>query len=160
MLSPILSVCRPLRRMLALLFVCGFVSHSFARSLVKADIQLANNAVLAMHQDDRGNMWIGTYDGLHLYNGKNTFVFRMELDNEYSLCSNIVLDIVPAGQDYLWVVTSLGVNRFSLREFHTTVRDMEVWSFDGAMKRLFGPEYGIERLWNEYQEYLAGQARS
>lgn len=51
-------------------------------------------------------------------------------------------------------------NPDALREFHTTVRDMEVWSFDGAMKRLFGPEYGIERLWNEYQEYLAGHARS
>ncbi len=61
-------------------------------------------------------MWIGTYDGLHLYNGKNTFVFRMELDNEFSLCSNIVQQIVPAGRDHLWVATSLGVNRLSLRE--------------------------------------------
>lgn len=61
-------------------------------------------------------MWIGTYDGLHLYNGKNTFVFRMELDNEFSLCSNIVLEIVPAGKGYLWVITSLGINKFSLRE--------------------------------------------
>ena len=67
-----------------------------ARSLVKADVQLANNAVLAMYQDEDANMWIGTYDGLHLYNGKNTFVFRMELDNEFSLCSNIVLEIAPA----------------------------------------------------------------
>lgn len=125
MLSPILSVCRPLRRMLALLFVCGFVSHTFARSLVKADIQLANNAVLAMHQDRRGNLWIGTYDGLHLYNGKNTFVFRMELDNEYSLCSNIVQQIVPADDDHLWLVTSLGINRFSLRERRVTESYMQ-----------------------------------
>lgn len=87
-----------------------------ARSLVRADMQLANNAVLAMYQDEDANMWIGTYDGLHLYNGKNTFVFRMELDNEFSLCSNIVLKIVPAEKGYLWVATSLGINKFSLRE--------------------------------------------
>ena len=87
-----------------------------ARSLVRADMQLANNAVLAMYQDEDANMWIGTYDGLHLYNGKNTFVFRMELDNEFSLCSNIVLEIVPAEKGYLWVATSLGINKFSLRE--------------------------------------------
>lgn len=84
-----------------------------ARSLVKADVQLANNAVLAMYQDEDANMWIGTYDGLHLYNGKNTFVFHMELDNEFSLCSNIVLEIAPAEKGYLWVATSLGINKFS-----------------------------------------------
>ena len=30
-----------------------------------------------MYQDENGYMWIGTYDGLNLYNGKNTYVFRL-----------------------------------------------------------------------------------
>lgn len=98
--------------LLALLCPVGLA----ARSLHKAGVQLANNAVLAMYQDQAGDMWIGTYDGLHLYNGKNTFVYRMELDNENSLCSNIVLKITPAESGYLWVTTSLGINKFSLRE--------------------------------------------
>lgn len=105
-----------MRRLLLLLGVFFGAARAGAHSLVKADMQLANNAVLAMCQDEDGNMWIGTYDGLHLYNGKNTFVFRMELDNERSLCSNIVQEIVPAEKGYLWVATSLGVNKFSLRE--------------------------------------------
>lgn len=84
------------RRLLLLLPALALAAGLSARSLVKADVQLANNAVLAMYQDEDANMWIGTYDGLHLYNGKNTFVFRMELDNEFSLCSNIVLEIAPA----------------------------------------------------------------
>lgn len=46
----------------------------------------------------------------------------------------------------------------ALRKFHITVRDMEVWSFDKAMRAMFGPEQGIEELWNEYQEYLRDQA--
>lgn len=106
-------LCRRLSLLLPALVLAAGLS---ARSLVKADMQLANNAVLAMYQDEDANMWIGTYDGLHLYNGKNTFVFRMELDNEFSLCSNIVLEIVPAEKGYLWVATSLGINKFSLRE--------------------------------------------
>lgn len=100
--------CRPAARLLLLLPALALAAGLSARSLVKADVQLANNAVLAMYQDEDANMWIGTYDGLHLYNGKNTFVFRMELDNEFSLCSNIVLEIAPAEKGYLWVATSLG----------------------------------------------------
>ena len=35
-----------------------------------------------MYQDENGYMWIGTYDGLNLYNGKNTYVFRFEPNNK------------------------------------------------------------------------------
>ncbi len=42
----------------------------------------------------------------------------------------------------------------AIRKFHLTVRDLPVWSFDGAMKQVFGPDSGIETLWSEYQEYL------
>ena len=45
----------------------------------------------------------------------------------------------------------------ALREFHVTVRDLEPWSFDGAMRAMFGPERGIERMWAEYQEFLAAE---
>ena len=37
------------------------------------NIDLSNNAILDMYQDENGYMWIGTYDGLNLYNGKNTY---------------------------------------------------------------------------------------
>lgn len=107
---------RILRRISLLAAALMLAAGLQARSLVRADMQLANNAVLTMYQDEEANMWIGTYDGLHLYNGKNTFVYRMELDNEFSLCSNIVLKIAPAEKGYLWVATSLGINKFSLRE--------------------------------------------
>ncbi|MDR1089759.1 MAG: basic secretory family protein [Prevotella sp.] len=42
----------------------------------------------------------------------------------------------------------------AIRKFHRTVKDLEVWSFDGAIKEVFGPEAGIEGMWNEYQEFL------
>jgi len=42
----------------------------------------------------------------------------------------------------------------AIRKFHLTVRDLEVWSFDDAIKSVFGREASIERMWNEYQEYL------
>ncbi len=39
----------------------------------------------------------------------------------------------------------------AIRKLHETVRDIDVWSFDKAMKSVFGQENGIEQLWYEYQ---------
>lgn len=104
---------------LCLLFlVCIFaVAPSRASyNLYKPEnLDLSNNAVLCMHQDTDGYMWIGTYDGLNLYNGKSTFIYRSELDNEFSLCSNIIHNISEAEKDHLWISTFLGLNKFSLK---------------------------------------------
>ena len=43
----------------------------------------------------------------------------------------------------------------AIRKFHETVRDLDEWSFDKAMKRMFGDDASIEGLWNEYQAFLS-----
>lgn len=83
-------------------------------------LDLSNNAILCMYQDSNGYMWFGTYDGLNLYNGKNMFVYRFEIDNKNSLCSNIIHKISPAEKDNLWISTFLGLNKFSLKERRVT----------------------------------------
>ena len=100
---------------------CGLI-ESFAQTkaaslLHKLDLrELSNNAVICMHQDPHGYLWIGTYDGLNLYNGKDIYVYRFELNNKNSLCSNIIQRITDAEPGYLWISTSLGFNKFSLEE--------------------------------------------
>lgn len=42
----------------------------------------------------------------------------------------------------------------AIRKFHATARDLEVWSFDDAIKSVFGPEHSIEGMWEEYQQFL------
>lgn len=46
----------------------------------------------------------------------------------------------------------------AIRKFNVTVRDLETWSFDNAIKMIFGEDIGIENLWNEYQTYLNKQS--
>lgn len=53
-----------------------------------------------------------------------------------------------------WLTTK---NPDALREFHKTVRDLDPWSFDGAMKMMFGEQSGIEPMWAEYQQFLESQ---
>lgn len=80
------------------------------------NIDLSNKAVLCMHQDQNGFIWFGTYDGLNLYNSKNVFVYRFDLQIEKSLCSNIIHKITPAEKDHLWISTFLGLNKFSITD--------------------------------------------
>ncbi len=100
---------------------CGLI-ESFAQTkaaslLHKLDlVELSNNAVICMHQDPQGYLWIGTYDGLNFYNGKDIYVYRFELNYKNSLCSNIIQRITDAEPGYLWISTSLGFNKFSLEE--------------------------------------------
>lgn len=43
----------------------------------------------------------------------------------------------------------------AIRKFHETVRDIDEWSFDKAIKRMFGEDSSIESMWNEYQAFLS-----
>ena len=112
------SICRTFPRHTWLVVLCLLLSANSLlaeSSLSEADnIDLSNNAVLDMYQDENGYMWIGTYDGLNLFNGKETRVFRFEPNNKNTLCSNIINKIVYGGDGYLWVSTSMGINRLSL----------------------------------------------
>lgn len=108
-----------------LLFVCTYLFSSQPLQAIYSirkpgNLDLSNNAVLCMYQDKNGYMWFGTYDGLNLYNGKNLYVYRFELDNEYSLCSNIIHKISQADADNLWISTFLGLNKFSLKDRKVT----------------------------------------
>ena len=38
----------------------------------------------------------------------------------------------------------------AIRKLHETVRDLDVWSFDKAMRSVFGDDNGIDKLWYEY----------
>lgn len=47
----------------------------FFRHLTVAD-GLSHNSGMTFYQDERGFIWIGTRNGLNLYNGQNIQIFR------------------------------------------------------------------------------------
>ena len=92
-----------------------------APALHRLDLaSLSNNAIICLHQDPTGYIWVGTYDGLNLFNGQDTYTYRFEQDYKLSLCSNIILYIADAEPGFLWISTSLGFNKFSTKERKVT----------------------------------------
>jgi ligand-binding sensor domain-containing protein len=77
---------------------------------------LSQNAVLAMRQDRRGWMWVGTQDGLNRYDGYTFTVFRYEPENPNSLSHNSILSILEDSAGMLWIGTwGGGLNRYDPR---------------------------------------------
>jgi signal transduction histidine kinase/DNA-binding response OmpR family regulator len=101
--------------------ICSlFLVHlqmTMGKSLRKPDeINLASNAVITMYQDMLGRMWFGTYDGLYLFDSEETHTFRSNARQENSISSNIIDRLYSAGKEHMWIVTSVGLDLFSLKK--------------------------------------------
>lgn len=84
---------------------------------------ISNSAITAIYEDRNHDLWIGTYWGLNLYNEEtNKFTRFYTYDEEYSLSSNVIADVVEDNFGNLWVATKdKGLNLFD-RKTHTCKR--------------------------------------
>nr|WP_321028635.1 two-component regulator propeller domain-containing protein [Bacteroides nordii] len=77
---------------------------------------LSNNSVMSMYQDERGFIWIGTRNGVNLYNGRNFNVYQYDKDNSNSLHYNHVAQIVGDRKGTVFFMTSKGVSAFDIKK--------------------------------------------
>jgi len=70
---------------------------------------LCNDFIRSIHQDKSGFLWLGTYDGLSRFDGRNFLTFRRNLESPQSLPSNTILDIAEDDYDVLWLSTGKGI---------------------------------------------------
>ncbi|MDJ0835710.1 MAG: two-component regulator propeller domain-containing protein [Acidobacteriota bacterium] len=78
------------------------------------DDGLSNNTVTAVLQDSRGFIWVGTEDGLNLFDGYHFQQFKYAGDGN-GLNSNRVLSLAEDGEGGLWIGTNGGgLNRYDL----------------------------------------------
>lgn len=77
---------------------------------------LSNSAVLSMFQDNKGYMWVGTYNGLNRYDGKFIESYGLDESINNMQSSNIIHNIQYAGDNCLWLSTYIGFNKFSMSQ--------------------------------------------
>jgi ligand-binding sensor domain-containing protein/signal transduction histidine kinase len=75
------------------------------------DIGTSVNSLL---QDGRGNLWLGTNNGLMVYDsaGRNKKVFVHDISDTTSLSGNFVYTIVEDRSSAIWIGTDNGLNRY------------------------------------------------
>lgn len=70
---------------------------------------LSNSAVLSLYQDHDGFLWLGTCDGLNLYDGLefHPLIFA----EGKSLSGNLIENILETENGTLWVQTNYGLDK-------------------------------------------------
>ncbi|MCC8170303.1 MAG: hybrid sensor histidine kinase/response regulator, partial [Parabacteroides sp.] len=76
---------------------------------------LSNSSVTCLYQDGERFLWVGTYDGLNLYDSRDIYVYKPDINNRNSLSSNVIRDVIETDSGYLWVNTKGGLNKLSQR---------------------------------------------
>ena len=74
---------------------------------------LSEGEVLSIHQDRKGFMWFGTFDGLNRFDGVNFKVYKSGFNRYSELTNNRIDKILEDDLGYLWTLTNNGdVHRF------------------------------------------------
>ena len=77
---------------------------------------LVHDLVLALYQDDGGRIWIGTRDGLSVYDPDKHSLrsFRHDPADPHSLADNLVRTLYQSGDGTLWIGTQSSLDRVDI----------------------------------------------
>jgi signal transduction histidine kinase/ligand-binding sensor domain-containing protein len=98
---------------LFLFFLSKFLfAQSFLLSSIPAEEELSSRQITCFFQDRKGFMWIGTMDGLNLYNANSIKIFKHNVKDKNSLQNNYIQNICEDHDGNIWIGTATGVDRF------------------------------------------------
>ncbi len=123
-----------LKRLLLAGLILGAVVPLSARNIsfghLTPDNGLSQVSVNALYIDARGFVWIGTREGLNLYNGNDIKTFRLDKDDPKSLFCNNVLRITGDHQGNIYLICTEGLARLDLhRDEFSTLYEGNVSAF-------------------------------
>lgn len=74
---------------------------------------LSNSAVNSLLSDASNLLWVGTWDGLNLYNGSTFHVFNYSKEGDnHSIGSNVIRQLREDKRGNIWIVTIEGISRY------------------------------------------------
>lgn len=138
----------------------GQKSNSIKFTLIENE--LSGHWVSSITQDKRGLIWIGTQDGLFMYDGKNVTTYRYDPAKK-SLPGSFIRSLASDNSGVLW----LGVNGFGLVSFNPENNEYNNFSessysntvvqkifIDSENDIWFQSEYGVFKKHNSTDDYI------
>ncbi|MFG6686819.1 two-component regulator propeller domain-containing protein [Mariniflexile sp. HNIBRBA6329] len=118
-----------MRVLLAILFIINLGWSGFSQNQIYKFTHLTTNeglsqsTVSSIHQDNLGQIWIGTRDGLNKFDGSEFTVFRHDKNNPSSISNNDILCLEQDSSGFIWVGTYVGLNKYNPKknEFKTYI---------------------------------------
>lgn len=82
---------------------------------IKTEDGLTHHSVASIYEDELGFIWIGTREGLNLYNGSSIINFKTEEDNSNSLLYDSVQKICGNRNGKIYIQGSHGVSEYDMK---------------------------------------------
>ena len=76
---------------------------------------LSNSSITCMYQDSLDRLWIGTWDGLNVYDSHEFWVWQHEPDDDNTISNNVIRGIAEQDGGIMWIATDYGINRIDTR---------------------------------------------
>ena len=102
------------------LFICilccfPHLIHAYSLRQFSNKNGLSNSAILSLYQDHQGVIWIGSCDGLNIFDGTNIHVYNPVNPTKTPLSGNLINDIMETEKDVLWIQTNYGLDRLDTK---------------------------------------------
>ncbi|MFI5185565.1 MAG: two-component regulator propeller domain-containing protein [Chitinophagales bacterium] len=109
-----MTISKSFKVITAFYFSFLFSQQSFPQSYLLSSLpvekDLSSRQVTSIFQDSKGFMWIGTEDGLNLYNANSVKIFKHDVKNKNSILDNDVQNICEDKNGNIWVANASGVD--------------------------------------------------
>lgn len=79
-------------------------------------LHLSNPNLTTLFSDSYGLLWIGSENGLTLFDGINASVFKNNPNDTNSICANYITQIIEDKDGNLWIGTQNGLSRYNRRK--------------------------------------------
>ncbi|MCO7226292.1 two-component regulator propeller domain-containing protein [Pleionea sp. CnH1-48] len=122
---------------------------------------LPQNNITALLQDQHGFVWIGTYEGLHKYDGYDFISFTHERKDPTTLSNNVITALVEDKDGMIWIGTeSGGLNRLNpktgkFKRYENSIENFESLSHNNVTALYIDKS---DRLWvgtfNSLNQYI------
>jgi len=88
------------------------LAQSYLLSSLPVEKDLSSRQVTSIFQDRKGFIWIGTQDGLNLYNANSIRIFKHDVRNRNSIANNYIQNICEDESGNIWIATAMGVDTY------------------------------------------------
>lgn len=92
--------------------VCSSAQNQLRFDRISIEDGLSHTTVHSIFQNKDGLIWIGTEDGLNIYNGYSFKTYKFHAENPYSISSSVIKSIFRDKKGTVWIGTENGLNRY------------------------------------------------
>ncbi len=108
-----------------------FAQHGFNIQQLDNSYGLSNSSVTTLYRDTDNLLWVGTWDGLNMYDGNDFKVYNYDGESrDEGLGSNVIQGISQGSRNYIWINTVGGISRL---EKHTG--KLSKYFYDSSLRK-------------------------